>query len=283
MPAVSSRTITTPLFLIVFCLCVSAHADTDQVEDQLVVAEDAFLDVEYEAALEALAEAEEFSGATDEQLMRLLALRGTLHHLLGNEADARTAYLRLLAMDPHYHLPEEHPPRAGEFLDSVRAERDVPISIDHRSPVRFEPTESFDIIADISGVRSGQTISIFYRSEGDSAYRSTEMERIEGDRFAGEIPASAQTLEDGGEVEYFILVAQGEERLAHEGSPRDPLTFIVGVGDDRSGSGGSVARSWWFWTIIGAAIAAGLGLGLGLGLGGDQETTGAVEGTAIFP
>lgn len=263
-----------------------ALASEELAENQLIIAEDAFLDVEYEGALEALERAESTDGVTDSQLARIFALRGTIYYLLDNEREATTAYRRLLTMEPSFELSDTHPPRAVEFLESLRGDyAPSTVEVDHRQPRHFVVGDPLVLEASISGVRPSHTVRIFYRPEGERSYSSTPMEQIDGTRFEGEIPASGRLAStEGGIVEYFILVAEGEERLANAGSPHSPLSFeIIGDGETRSPNSNSIVRRWWFWTIIGGAVAVGLGVGLGLGLGGsDDVDTGSVEGTLTF-
>jgi hypothetical protein len=281
-----------PLALLVAFLVVllsgEAQAESARVERLITSAEDAFLDVEYEDALGSLSNAEGLGEASDEQLQRILALRGTIYVLMEDEGEARASYARLLSMDPGYQLPETHTPRAQAFFDRVR--RDIAtsqaVSIVHEPHARFAPGEPLVLTATVRGVTAEHTVSIFHRLYGERSYSSTEMTRGDGDVFSGEIPVGGQLDERrGGIVEYFIVVASGEARIANEGSPRNPLSFEVAGSDGTTGNGGgtSVARRWWFWTIIGVAVAAGLGLGLGFGLGGAEDVpTGDVPITLTF-
>lgn len=269
------------------CLAGEARGQSEPVEELLEDAEEAFLDVEYERALDLLYRAEDLQEeASDEQIVRLLALRGTILYLQGDEADARGAFGRLLALDRGYRLPEHFPPRAAEFFDAVRQEVAVAVSVDHRPPRGFRLGDPMEIEATIRGVTSLHTVRIFFRLAGGRGYSSTEMERLEGDRFIGTIPATGSIGEGrGGEVEYFILVVAGDERVANSGSPGDPHAFTYGTGQSRPArpsSASRVLRSWWFWTAVGGAVVLALGLGLGLGLGGDEPETGSVDLTIRF-
>jgi hypothetical protein len=269
--------------LLLIALAPAAEADSDDVEQHLIVAEDAFLDVEYETALEALTRAESETGATEDQLARLLALRGTILFLQGDEDRARVVYTRLLTLDPSYSLPGEHPPRASAFFDGVRAETASPPEVDHRPPGSFRASEPLEISATVRNATAAHSVRIFYRRRGERGFSSVEMARLEGERFVGTIPTfAALGGEQSGSVEYFILVALGEDRVANAGTPRRPLSFSVS-GDDggrRPPSTGGVASQWWFWTAIGAAVAVAVGLGVGLAFGlpsgqpsGDVEVT----------
>lgn len=269
--------------LVVLCSSGLARADSEAVENHLIVADDAFLDVEYDTALEALAMAEAETGATDEQLARILALRGTIFCLQGDLAHARGVYTRLLTLSPGYRLPEEHTPRAAEFLEQVRAETAGPPEIDHSPPRSFRPGEAMEIRAEVRNVTPDHSVRLFFRRRGDRSYSSVDMTLEEGDRFAAAIPAFAALGGDEvGVVEYFIVVAIGDERLANAGTPRRPMSFSVaraqGSGrPDRGHSEADVTSRWWFWTAIGAAAAVALGVGLGLGFG---LQTGQPEGAA---
>jgi hypothetical protein len=293
MTRVRSPTSVTLSFFLVLALSLpwEARADTEEAENQIIIAEDSFLDVEYEMALDALRRAESTTGVTESQRLRILALRGTIHYLQEDQSSARRAYEELLSLDPEYRLPEEHPPRAVSFLEEMRGSRGGPLEIVHAVPRSFESGDPLLLRATVEGATDRHTVQVFYRVEGERNYSSTDMERESGDEFVGEIPASGPLAsEQGGVVEYFILVAEGETRIANEGSPRTPLSFSILDEDGGRGSGRrqnrgtSIVGRWWFWTAIGATVALGLGLGLGLGLsGGDDIETGGADLNITFP
>lgn len=267
----------------------AARAESARVERLLTSAEDSFLDVEYEDALGSLQNAERLGEASDAQLLRILALRGTIYLLMDDETQARANFERLLSLDRSYQLPETYTPRAQAFLERMRREAEAAsaISISHEPPARFAPGERLVITATVRGVTEGYAVSIFHRIFGEHSYSSTEMTCVEGDLFAGEIPADGELAAgQDGIVEYFIVVTDGETRVANEGSPRNPLSFEVAGDGGRRGGGGrgtGVARRWWFWTILGVAVAAGLGFGLGFGLSDDaQVPTGDITITLDF-
>jgi hypothetical protein len=274
--------------LLVATFSPEARAESARVERLLTSAEDSFLDVEYEDALGSLQSAEALGEASDAQVERILALRGTIYLLMEDETQARANFERLLSMDRAYQLPEDYTPRAQTFLERVRQEAEAAsaVSISHEPPERFEPGQRLIITASVQGVAAGFVVSVFHRLFGEHSYSSTEMPRVEGDQYAGEIPLDGELASGhGGIVEYFIVVTDGETRVANEGSPRNPLSFeVVGTSGRRQGGGGtSVARRWWFWTILGVAVAAGLGFGLGFGLAGEEQgPTGDVAITLSF-
>ncbi len=263
-------------------------AQTTDVTTLLEEAEESFLDVEYENALDLLLRAESFGPSSDAEMMRLLALRGTILFLQGSAEEARVAFGRLLSYDAEATLSEAHPPRAAEFLEDVRRESARPVSLAHIPPRGFGPSEPMVIEASIQATTRAHTARIFYRLGGEGGYSSTEMVREEGDRFVGTIPATgALGVGGGGEVEYFIMVVAGDERIANSGSPSRPHSFRIRGSSpvpQPSGDRPSIARRWWLWTAIGGAVALALGLGLGLGLsGGDDGPSGSVDVTLGFP
>jgi tetratricopeptide (TPR) repeat protein len=274
--------------LLVASYSSDARAESTRVERLLTSAEDSFLDVEYEDALGSLQSADALGEASEAQTERILALRGTIYLLMEDEAQARSNFERLLSMDASYQLPEAYTPRAQAFLERMRDEAAAvaAIAISHEPPQRFEPGERLIITAEIRGFREGYAVSVFHRLFGGHSYSSTEMTRVQGDTFSGEIPLDGELASGaGGIVEYFLVVTDGESRVANEGSPRNPLSFeVVGSEGRRRGGGGtSVARRWWFWTILGVAVAAGLGFGLGFGLAGEEQVpTGDVSITLTF-
>jgi hypothetical protein len=99
------------------------------------------------------------------------------------------------------------------------------------------------------------------------------------------------TLESRGVLAQNISLAEGEQRemtvsplVWAESS--ESATATVGVDADGTNSGNdgrggrkSIARSWWLWTIVGAAVAGtALAVGLAVGLDGDPEPASPVAG-----
>lgn len=265
---------------------VRTLAQTVEVAGLLEEAEEAFLDVEYENALDLLLRAESLGGLGDSDMMRLLALRGTLMFLQGEQEEARVAYGRLLSFDPDFRLPEEHPPRAAEFLETVRQETARPVSLAHSPPGVFEPGEPMLVEASILDLASSHAVRVFFRLRGEGGYSSTEMVRRSGDLFVGTIPATgALGIGAGGVVEYFIMVVAGDDRIANSGTPNRPHSFRIrgsAPSSTPTRERTSVVRSWWFWTAIGGAVVLAFGLGLGLGLGDDAGPAGSVDVTLRF-
>ena len=261
-------------------------AETSDVDSLLAAAEEQFLDVEYESALETLERADGTGGLSHGQTTRLLALRGTIHLLMGGVTEAHEAYSQLLAADPTYVLPEEYPPRAAEFLESIRGEIAVPVSLVHTPLHDIAVGQPVTIEVQVPGAPSQFDVRIFFRGGGERGYSSTEMSRIASDRFVGTIPGSLGS-EGTSTIEYFIVVSDGDRRVAHSGSPSRPHSVLVAGGGSQPEPrprGQPIVRRWWFWTALGGGVALALGLGLGIGLGGSSDAeTGTVDLTLRFP
>ncbi len=78
------------------------------------------------------------------------------------------------------------------------------------------------------------------------------------------------TLDDGGEAEVVLDLAQETERL--DGASRAQAPAIVPVDRTSTSDGdGGVLGKWWFWTAAGAVVAGAVVLVLVLTLGGGSQ------------
>lgn len=93
-----------------------------------------------------------------------------------------------------------------------------------------------------------------------------------------------------GEVEARIAVLERAVAAAEPAPAQDvaapepePIALAQPVSEDdraASGSGGSIAEEWWFWTLIGVVvIGAGVGIGVGVAVSSGDTVQAPLPGT----
>ena len=228
---------------------------------------------EYDAAMAELESVLSNSSATATQRIQALELMALLQMNLGRQAQATEIFERLLNLDPGHELTDpELPPRAQELFTKTRS------SFVHsaRTTVEAQAAEApsrdaVDIQASLGGSTDGvERVVTFIRGAGEPAYRRALMDR-DGLGFTASVPAPGQ-----GALEYYVEAqAPSGHALATAGAPDEPLRVTVtaaAAGDGAPGEGGDGEdgdgetpprerrrwyRSWWFWTIVGVAVAGG--------------------------
>ena len=248
-------------------------------------------ELEYERAVEVLSAALLEPGNSEQELLTIYQTLGTLYVFLGRQQEAALALERLLCVDNEFSFGEYASPRIREVFDQVRADWDedqceerrggstaATVTMDHESPNAADPGDQLDIqvvIEDPDGLVDA--VVLHYRAAGEEGFNERPAAMTSPGTFDATIPSDAVAAPA---AEYYVQAVNAEgEPLTALGTARAPLRVPV----SGPGEGGSVARQWWFWTIIGVVVVgAGLGLGLGLGLDQDQPTDPSEATLTIF-
>jgi hypothetical protein len=102
------RTFSLTALAAVLCWCLPARAGAPP---KLVEARTLIDDLELDAALKALAEAEKVEGNDRAAVLEIYLLQGIAFGTLGKDAKTRDAFRKLLMLDPAAKLPADQPPR----------------------------------------------------------------------------------------------------------------------------------------------------------------------------
>jgi hypothetical protein len=263
----------------------AAWAETGSAAEALAQGRRLVQSFEYDAALEQLEGVVRDASATATERVDALELMGVMHFNLRREPRARQMFERLLNLDPGHELADtSYPPRLLAFYGSIRE------SFMPQQTVRVEAEARQDqpgsgpvrIAAQVAGEAGGveQAVTLV-RAPGQPSFRRALMSRTAGAgvEFSAEVPAT----DAAGGLEYYVEVqAPSGYTLATAGAEASPLRFDVvaapppvpavvspaNLGDqanqgDQGGDGGESPhrrrwyRSWWFWTIVGVAVAGG--------------------------
>jgi len=238
-------------------------------------------DLNFEEALQVLSAAlvrADNTSANTTQIYRYLAYT---YMSLGRDAEARGAYRLLLALDAQHEVDSSLSPRFRQFFDQVRegwiadgrpgAPPPAPVEIRHTSPPQSEPGEGVELRAQVEDPAGRVArLVVAYRQGTEAVFRRLDTRPVGADLVA-DIPGEdvAPPL-----VEYYFeAVDAAGLPVASRGDVQAPLRIAV---PDPEG-GGSIFRTWWFWTGV-AVLTAGAIVGGVLAFGGD-EGQGSPTGT----
>ena len=258
------------VFVLSMLLCASV-AHGEEAEDPSAALEQGrslIRSFEYRGAVEQLEVVVSHEGATAAQRCEALELLGSAHFNRRRQAQARSAFERLLELDPGYQLTDpDIPPRVVRFFEQLSdaAESAGSTTVEAQAPDEV-PREGVVAIEALAG---GDTLGIErsvanVRTAVDEPYRTVEMTR-EGLEFSAEVDVPDITTG----LEYYVeLQAPSGHVLARAGTAEAPLQVAPGtlpppepapvVVEAEEPSGTEWYRSWWFWTIVGAVVVGGV-------------------------
>ncbi len=231
---------------------------------------------DFEEAVKTLQAALNEPDVTDDDLVEMYRLLGLASLYLGDEAQARQAYERLLQARPDFELPRNAPPKLRTLYARIKEDikrrrvRPVTILVDPIPDTRGD--EPVTVAARIQDMALGAKAKIFYRRAGDVAFNSVDFTRQRGSKEsylatlpAYEIPAEAQPYE----VEYYFEVADAaQRRLAGKGDSFNPLVFQVLPQQAAGQAAVSTGRPWykspWLWVAVGAVAVGGTAAGVAI-------------------
>lgn len=227
---------------------------------RLIEAEAAYERLEVDVALELADRAERSGGLTEGEVRRVYRLAGLAHAVLGHYEDARTAYLRLLAVDPAATTGADIAPRLREPFFAARA------YWAQRAPFGIEASVGeHGLLLELEDpLQLAQRIELAIRSTTGDSFDVISLSAA---------PRNEHTLprlRTGASISYFVTVfdAYGN-RLASLGSrvtprialmeraARPALTTAEYDGSEAAdASSDGIFESPWFWLAGGLAAAA---------------------------
>ncbi len=256
----TARFATTVLALALAVLASSAGLASAQ-PSPLQQAEAAYLEIDFDATHRHAMAALRAGGNSAEQLVRIYQLLGIASSALGQGAEARDFFVRMLALDRDAQLDASVPPRLRDpFLEArgVWAARpgrfDLQVGLDRpRSALRVE-------VADPSGMAA--RIEVHGRGQGEAEYVSQEVEA----RSAVDVVLPGAGAAD--RVEYYIdVLDEHGNRMRSEGSaisPRSVGRDPVAPGAAAAVGGRSVFEEPAFWIVTAIIVAAGAATAAGV-------------------
>ncbi len=232
-----------------------------QTRDIIGEAEEAYLNVDFDATLALAEEALESGRLTPDRVVRVYELIGVAAAASGDEDRARDAYKKMLALQPDSTVDTNLAPRLRAPFMEARG---------------FWSTRSDTFAAEVRLVRQQSGLRVLLTDPISMATEIRVLTRVEGEMtpmHETRVPPSASALievpglPDADRIEYVVQVldANGNRLfdLGTEDEPnvvgRDPRPIVVGGGDRRI--------PVWVWAVVGGVIAAAaVGVGLYFGL-----------------
>lgn len=235
-----------------------------------------YAELEFVAAIDSAQRALATPGVRDADRASALETLGSALVVLDREAAANEAFEALFRLDPYWVVREPSgSPRIRRFVDAVRArvvsdaalDPELELRLDLPRAARAGRSTTLEVRAEGG---SPETVLLRVRGEGELEWAPVEARRVDGGRFAIELPARDET----GELELYAEARDAEGRMvARAGGPLAPYRLPVRP----SGEGGSITDEWWLWAAIGGAvIVIGASIAIGIAATGPQR---AEDGT----
>ena len=196
----------------------------DQAQRQMDAAE-------FEGAAATLNEALADPDNTTEALATIYRMLGNCYLYLDDQAKARSAFERLLQVQPDYELPATAPPKLRAIYQRIKEDigrgRVKPVRLTYEHIPSAPADRALPIAADIGDMPLGGRARVYYRKAGTEGYSSIDMKRKpKTDTFTATLPAFELT--GGITVEYYMEVSDAaQRRVAGAGDPLEPLHFQV--------------------------------------------------------
>ena len=271
-----------------------------EAADNLAAGRSLWRSFEYEDAISTLRSVVTDPGATPSQRLEALELTAVLHMALRRPAQARQTFEQLLNLDPRHELTDPgYPPAVQQLYTETRSSfiHQAGVSVAPNIPETMPDGPTVPLAMTLSGQTQGvERAVVFVRSPGEPNFRRATMRR-NGLEFSADVPAPAGNAA----LEYYIEAqAPSGFVLASLGTDTEPGLIQpnpnrstggwetppdAGPGTDDPGDDGGEGpirprrawyRSWWFWTIVGVAVAGGAAAGLAVGLQPEDEPVGTL-------
>lgn len=222
--------------------------------------------------------------ATAGQRCQALELIGAAELIRRRQVQARQAFERLVTLDPGHEMNDpEIPPRVARFFAQVRERFQPPVTVEVevRAPEAVPPDGIVTIEARVAGDAEGvEHVIVFVRSGPDQAYREVVTSRA-GLEFSAEVDLPEVTTGLDYHVEVrapsgHVLARVGtaeEPRRVEPGTLPEPEPAPVEIEEDRD-QRRPWYRTWWFWTIVGVAVAGGVTTSVVLAVPGEDHQDG---------
>ena len=232
----------------------------------------AYNQVEYTTALMYLRSALRRTHSRTDLALALFYL-GCTYLALEDGEKARESFETLLAFDPAFAPSRQlTSPKIARFFVQVRQSYPAPSgppSMAHQPPSQTGGRlTALTLVAHNLSPRLRPILR--YRSGAMAGYLTLEPHDRRGSRVRFAVP----TPRDGGRLLYYFALIDGNGvHLQRLGSGRQPFV----VASEQQHRAAPFYRTWWFWTLVGAGVAAGAGVAIGLTVaGGEQSSTAQV-------
>lgn len=274
-----------PIVLVVGLISVVIVPAAVEAEptDQLVLAEEAYDQVDFDAALTLATQAIESGQRSQSQLTRLYELVAVCAAALDRGAEARDAYTRMLALNPNAEVDGSLAPRIRTIFLEARGSwvtRRGRLSVDvtplfERGALRVDLADPLSMGSTVQiRVRIGQDEGFSDHSEVASSHSYVVIPTLRGESRAEII---VRVLDEHGN--HVVEVGTEDEPIivGDESPPRVEPVVTEEPTPPEMPEPTPVTRRAWFWAVIGTAalVVVGGSVAAGVVVGNQQNSIGA--------
>ncbi len=210
-------------------------------------------------------------------LAEIYRLRAHVDAIHGRREACRRGFASLLAIEPGFAMAPGTAPKIRSCFEEARDLPELTLRLMHQPPMKaVEPDVPLSLeVALHDPLRLSHDVQVHFRRSGVPVY--TTVRARADDRVSVEIPAlSLPSTSEAYTVEYFVrAVNRWNGVLAEAGSTEAPLELSVVKGRGKR----AFYKTWWFWTLTGAAVAGGVTSVVLLTSESDAFTVRAVDAT----
>ncbi|MCS6798433.1 MAG: hypothetical protein NZ898_07880 [Myxococcota bacterium] len=218
-----------------------------------------YAELDFAAAVDALRRALSVPGLAEAERLEAYELLGSAYVALDQEAQAREAFLAMLAIDP-YHVVREPSgsPKITRLVEQLRrqvapdAALDPDVVLRPRLPRRAREGHDVLVRFEVVGPRRPASVRLWLRGVEEMHYARIDAEPDETGAFVARIPSRRAP----DELELYAEARDEAGRLlTRAGEPYAPLSLRI-VPSTRDEPATPFQR-WWFWAAIAGVLGAG--------------------------
>jgi hypothetical protein len=228
----------------------------------LARAKELYEDLNFEDAALTLQRALEFSNNCRWDLAEIYRLKAYVDAVNGERERCHRDFEIFLALNNEWQMPQDTPPKIRGCYEDARAvaasRRELGLA--HEVPAEVPPNAPVALKIKVADpLRLVDQVRVFFRRDGVKVF--TVVSQRADDVVSIVVPSLSLAPDpEGYRVEYIVrAVDRWDGVLVEEGSSKKPLSFLVLPG---TAGGESVVTRWWFWALVGGAVAAGIGTAL---------------------
>jgi tetratricopeptide (TPR) repeat protein len=238
------------LFSMVGIGIARAEIESPQVKQGLAAA----AQLDYARAIILLEQARKESLTREEKIATYAAL-GNAYAALGNGADARAHFERLLRIDPSHELDRSVAPKVRAIFEDAKAQvataargPDLALARVQPETTPAQPREGQPLTVSVSyGGGMAQKLALYHRTAGQTAFSRLTSDGQAG-RFTATVPG-AQVQSPAFEYHLSLLDGAGAA-VAGAGSLGRPL--VIPIARVKR----PLYKRAWFWGVLGGTLAA---------------------------
>lgn len=264
-PRITARRTWPGLLTLAFALCCAAFASAQPgaapTARDLEAAEQAYANLDYAEAGKLADQMLARRGLTHSQLVRATRLRALAQAALGQEAQARDAFVALLAYDPDYRIDSNLSPRIqASFFEARGFWRGQPSRPGVEATTQLASRDEGTLrvtLRDPTRLVAGLRVGFRWGASGEMTVRPLPP----SENASIQVPPPPAGVR---RLDYFVQALNDRDAVVFEaGSPEAPKSTVAlgpaseGAAPGRSEPSSSLFSSPLFWVIAGAVVAGG--------------------------